>query len=67
MTMKKSLILTLLVFISNISFSQNFIKGTVTDSTQTPVSYCAMALMNAKDSSQEFISNERRHTIALIT
>ncbi len=50
--MKKSLILTLLTFVSVFSFSQNFIKGVIIDSTQAPISYCSMALMNAKDSTQ---------------
>ncbi len=31
--------------------AQNFIKGTVVDSTNTPIPYCAMAILNAKDSS----------------
>jgi hypothetical protein len=32
--------------------SQNFIKGTVIDSTQAAVPFCPMALLSAKDSSQ---------------
>ena len=50
--MNKSLALILLIFLSTLSFSQNYIKGLVTDSTKAPVSFCAMALMNAKDSTQ---------------
>ncbi|HWY09807.1 MAG TPA: outer membrane beta-barrel protein [Bacteroidia bacterium] len=50
--MIRSLTLIVLIFISTLSFSQNLIKGTVTDSTQNVVQYCPMALMNAKDSSQ---------------
>lgn len=50
--MIKSLTLAVLIFISTFSFSQNSIKGQITDSTQAPVSYCSMALLNAKDSSQ---------------
>jgi hypothetical protein len=50
--MNKALTLAVLIFTSTISFSQNFIKAQITDSTQTPVAYCPMALMNAKDSSQ---------------
>jgi hypothetical protein len=49
--MTKISALFVLLFISFSSYSQNFIKGTVTDTTQNPVSFCAMALMNAKDSS----------------
>ena len=50
--MKKNLTLVVLISISTFTFSQNFIKGVITDSTQTPISYCSMALMNTKDSSQ---------------
>lgn len=50
--MKKNLTLVVLICISTFTFSQNFIKGAIADSTQAPVSYCSMALMNAKDSSQ---------------
>ena len=32
-------------------YSQNFISGSVIDSTYLPVPYCAMAILNAKDSS----------------
>jgi hypothetical protein len=31
--------------------AQNYIKGVITDSTKTPVPFCAMALLNASDSS----------------
>jgi iron complex outermembrane receptor protein len=48
--MKKSLTLLILIFISTFSFSQNFIKGSVADSTQHSVPFCALALVNAKDS-----------------
>lgn len=50
--MKKNLTLAVLICISTFTFSQNFIKGVIADSTQAPVSYCSMALMNSKDSSQ---------------
>ncbi len=50
--MKKIPALVLFLSISFCSYSQNFIKGTVTDSTNAPVSYCSMVLLNAKDSSQ---------------
>ena len=50
--MKQYLLLLMLITISATSFSQNFIKGTVVDSTQKPVPYCSMALLNARDSSQ---------------
>src|ERR1043166_7139083 len=30
--------------------AQNFIKGTVTDTANAPIPYCAMAILNAKDS-----------------
>src|SRR3989344_9196298 len=33
-------------------YSQNFIKGSVTDSLKTPIAYCPIALMNASDSIQ---------------
>jgi len=49
--MKQFLSLILFFFISTASFSQNFIKGTVSDSAQGPIPFCAMALLNAKDSS----------------
>ncbi len=49
--MKQSLSLILFIFISSSSFSQNFIKGSVTDSARAPVPFCAMALLNGKDSS----------------
>jgi iron complex outermembrane receptor protein len=31
--------------------SQNFVKGSIVDSTKSPVAYCALALLHAKDSS----------------
>ncbi|MBA2611927.1 MAG: TonB-dependent receptor [Bacteroidetes bacterium] len=37
-------------FTFNLS-AQNFIKGTVVDSTNTPISYCALAILNVTDSS----------------
>lgn len=43
--------LLVLLFISITSYSQNYIKGNITDSTQVPVPFSAMALLNAKDSS----------------
>jgi len=33
------------------SYSQNFIKGSVVDTTGAPVPYCALAILQAKDSS----------------
>lgn len=50
--MTRTLALAVLVFISTLSYSQNFIKGNISDSTNAPVAYCSMALLNAKDSSQ---------------
>jgi iron complex outermembrane recepter protein len=50
--MTKTHALILAIFAALCSYSQNFIKGTVSDSLHKPVSYCAMALFNAKDSSQ---------------
>lgn len=50
--MKLILTLVVLIFTISLTFSQNFIKGVITDSTKTPISYCSMALMYAKDSSQ---------------
>ena len=50
--MKKIPTLLAFIFISTFAFPQNFIKGTVTDSLQAPVSFCPMVLLNAKDSSQ---------------
>jgi iron complex outermembrane receptor protein len=50
--MTKIPVLLVLLFISIISHSQNFIKGNIADSTNAPVSYCSMALLSAKDSSQ---------------
>lgn len=32
-------------------YSQNLVRGVVKDTSQTPVPFCAMAIMNAKDSS----------------
>jgi iron complex outermembrane receptor protein len=52
MKMTKALALAVLICSGTFSYSQNFIKGVITDSTQAPVSYCSMALLNAKDSSQ---------------
>lgn len=34
------------------AYSQNSVKGRVTDSTQSPVAFCPMVLLNAGDSSQ---------------
>lgn len=50
--MTKTPALIALLFVSIFSYSQNFIKGSITDSTSAPISYCSMALLNAKDSSQ---------------
>ncbi|MCD6019631.1 MAG: hypothetical protein K0S53_2752 [Bacteroidetes bacterium] len=52
MKLNKNFTVVILIFLSAFTFSQNFIKGIVTDSTGTPVPYCSMALMSAKDSSQ---------------
>lgn len=49
--MKKILPLVLLLHLAFSLNSQNSIKGLVSDSTNAPVPFCAMALMNAKDSS----------------
>jgi iron complex outermembrane recepter protein len=49
--MTKSLLLCFLMCLGLHSHSQNFIKGTVTDSTKSPISYCSLALLYAKDSS----------------
>lgn len=50
--MTRALALFVLISVSTISFSQNFIKGQISDSAGAPVSYCSMALLSAKDSSQ---------------
>ncbi|MES2760661.1 MAG: outer membrane beta-barrel protein [Bacteroidota bacterium] len=49
--LKKLLLTTLLIGSFFSYYAQNAITGLVTDSTNAPVSYCAMALLNAKDSS----------------
>ncbi len=50
MTKIYSLLITL--FLSVGAYSQNAIKGSVIDSTQSAVPFCSMVLLNAKDSSQ---------------
>lgn len=50
--MKLLLIFLLFIFINAVSYSQNFVKGSICDSTKTPVAYCSMALLSAKDSVQ---------------
>lgn len=50
--MKQYLFLLWILSISTVSYSQNFIKGIVTDSAQGPIPYCSLALLSAKDSSQ---------------
>jgi hypothetical protein len=45
-------IFLLLLCLSIHSYSQNFIKGKVTDSLQKPVPFCSMVLLNTEDSSQ---------------
>lgn len=49
--MPKTPALLLLLCFSVKNYSQNSIKGLVKDSAQNPVPFCAMALLNAKDSS----------------
>lgn len=49
--MNKAFLLLAFLFIGHFSFSQNFIKGSIADSTQAPLPFCAMALVNAADSS----------------
>ncbi|MES2513225.1 MAG: TonB-dependent receptor [Bacteroidota bacterium] len=49
--MKKLLLIILFIEVAN-GYAQNFITGLVTDSTNLPVPYCAMVLVNAPDSSQ---------------
>jgi len=47
--LKKLLLIAL--WCSHAGFSQNLIKGSVADSTGAPIPFCALALVNAKDSS----------------
>jgi hypothetical protein len=49
--MIKHLIALLLIGLQLSSFSQNAIRGSVTDSIKTPIPFCSMALLNASDSS----------------
>ncbi|MFL5765054.1 MAG: hypothetical protein ACJ77K_14005 [Bacteroidia bacterium] len=49
--MKKNLVLALILCTFLYSPAQNFIKGSVIDSASVPIPYCAMGLLNAKDSS----------------
>ena len=49
--MNRFLIFLLFLCLSIKSYSQNFIKGIVTDSLKKPVPFCSMILLNAKDSS----------------
>lgn len=49
--MKKHLLLISLSLIGVNALAQNYIKGIITDSSKAPVSFCAMTLLNAKDSS----------------
>lgn len=44
-------LILILLFAAFTGFSQNVIKGTIADSTKAPVPFCAVALLNAKDSS----------------
>lgn len=50
--MTRNLLACLLVCFGVNSYSQNFIKGTITDSVKGPIAYCPMALLSARDSSQ---------------
>jgi hypothetical protein len=50
--MNRFTVFLLLLCLSINSYSQNFIKGIVTDSLEKPVPFCSMILLNAKDSSQ---------------
>jgi hypothetical protein len=50
--MNRQLLLLLFLFICATSFSQNLVKGSITDSAKVPIPFCAMTLLNAKDSSQ---------------
>jgi len=49
--LKKIVLITLLCSSFLGSYAQNFIKGSVIDSAGSPVPYCALAILNAKDSS----------------
>ncbi len=51
-TLSGILFLSLFLCFTSNSFSQNYIKGIVSDSLNAPVAYCPIALMNAADSSQ---------------
>jgi len=59
--MKKHLLVIFMSVIGVVTFSQNSISGIVTDSTQVPIPFCAMALLNASDSSlvKGNISNDK--------
>ena len=49
--LKKHFLLLVVIHLVFNSFAQNSIKGFVTDSAHVPSSYCALALLNANDSS----------------
>lgn len=59
--MKKHLLLILMSITGVFATAQNSIKGIVIDSTQSPIPFCAMALLNASDSSlvKGNVSNEK--------
>jgi hypothetical protein len=48
--MCKSYFLFIFLFLGLTSYSQNLIKGTVTDSTNNPIPYCPLALLTVSDS-----------------
>jgi hypothetical protein len=50
--MTKTHLLIVLLVASLCSYSQNFIKGSIVDSTKNSIAFCPMVLLNAKDSSQ---------------
>lgn len=58
--MKKHLLLILMSITGVLGTAQNSIKGIVIDSAQSPIPFCAMALLNASDSSlvKGNVSNE---------
>lgn len=44
--------LLLAFLLGSAAYSQNLVRGLVTDSTQSPLAFCSMVLLNASDSSQ---------------
>jgi len=50
--MHKIYLLLIAICFSLHSYSQNSIKGCVTDSSQSPIPFCSLVLLNASDSSQ---------------